>query len=176
MKRIITLTILACILMTVQAKAEINYPLLYEWSRQPNNVQQNLVLQNTNIRVVDDFQYYDPTLADVYGLTTMQVIPSTGIVTSVDVQIKKGCEFCLTHEVGHCISNCNHSVYWWCYRPEFVQIWLAERDRSALLIGVRDDIREYFAESYNLYIKFPQLLKVACPSTYNYIKVVLKYT
>jgi len=177
MKRLITTLFLACILMTVQARAEINYPLLYEWSRQPSNVQQNLVMQNTNIRVVDDFHYFDPTLADVYGLTTMQVIPSTGIVASVDVQIKQGCEFALTHEVGHCISNCNHSVYWWCYRPEFIQIWLAERDRCVLIAGQgRDDIREYFACAYDCYIRFPQILKICCPSTYNYIKVVLKYT
>ena len=155
---------------------EINYPLLYEWSRQPSNVQQNLVMQNTNIRVVDDIPYDYTDLSEVYGLTTLNVIPGINYVYSVDIQIKKGCEFALTHETGHALSNAGHSPYWWCYRPEFIQIWLQERDRSALLIGVRDDVREYFAEAYNLYIKFPQLLKIACPSTYNYITVVLRNT
>ena len=163
--------------MPVQARAEINYPLLYEWSRQPSNVQQNLVNQCTNIRVVDDIQYYDPTLEDVYGLTTMNVYPNTMVVTNIDMQIKKGCEFCLSHEVGHCLGNCNHVYQWWVFRPEFIQIWQQERYNCALLVGQGElDIREYFAEAYNLYVKFPQILKICCPSTYNYIKVVLKYT
>ena len=164
-------------LMTVQAKAEINYNLLLEWSRQPQNVQQNLVNQNTMIRVVDEIPYYDPNLVDVIGLTTMQVYPNTMIVKSIDMQIEKGAEYCLTHEVGHCISNANHQLWWWVFRPEFIKIWQEERYNCVLLMGQGElDIREYFACAYDLFIRMPALLKHACPQTYNYITVVLRYT
>lgn len=174
--RIIKATCLVCMLMTVQARAEINYNLLMEWSRQPSNVQQNLVNQNTNIRVVDEIPYYDPNLVDVIGLTTMNVYPNTTIVRSIDMQIEKGAEYCLTHEVGHCLGNCYHVWQWWVYRPEFIQIWQQERHNCVLLYQGEDDIREYFATAYDAYIRFPQLLKHCCPSTYNYIKLVLQYT
>ena len=171
------LSLIACMLMTVQARAEINYNLLMEWSRQPQNVQQNLVNQNTMIRVVDEIPYYDPTLVDVIGLTTMQVYPNTMIVKSVDVQVERGAEYCLTHEVGHCISNANHSLFWWCYRPEFIAIWQQERYNCSLLVGQGStDIREYFACAYDCYIRFNGILKICCPQTYNYMQVVLKYT
>ena len=39
------------------ARAEINYNLLFNWSLQPQNVQQNLVKQVTTIRVVDDIPF-----------------------------------------------------------------------------------------------------------------------
>ena len=176
MKRLLLTTLLACMLMTVQAKAEINYNLLLEWSRQPQNVQQNLVNQNTMIRVVDEIPYYDPNLVDVIGLTTMNVYPNTMVVRSIDMQIEKGAEYCLTHEVGHCLGNCYHVWQWWVYRPEFIQIWQTERHNCVLLYQGEDDIREYFATAYDAYIRFPQLLKHCCPSTYNYIKLVLQYT
>jgi len=171
------LTVLACIMMTVQARAEINYNLIYHWQYQPNNVKQNLVTQNTNIRVVNDIPFTDPTLYDVYGLTTMYLYPNSTYVTHIDVQVEQGHEDSLTHEVGHCISNANHSLYWWCFRPEFVQIWLAERDCAyALMAHGHDDIREYFADAYQLYLLYPPILKKLCPMTYNYMIVVLRNT
>ena len=176
MKRLLTLTLLACMLLTVQAKADVNYNLLLEWSRQPQNVQQNLVNQCTNIRVVDEIPYYDPNLVDVIGLTTMNVYPNTMVVRSIDMQIERGAEYCLTHEVGHCISNANHSLYWWCYRPEFIKIWQEEKDNNPILAQGAFDIREYFACAYDGYVRYGPLLKKTCPSTYNYIKLVLRYT
>jgi len=161
----------------VPVRAEINYNLLYHWQYQPNNVKMNLVNQNTSIRVVDDIRYDDPTLFDVYGLTTMYLYPNSTYVTHIDVQMEQGHEDSLTHEVGHCISNANHSLYWWCFRPEFVQIWLSERDCAyALMAHGHDDIREYFADAYDLYLRFPQILKKLCPMTYNYMIVVLRNT
>lgn len=180
MKKIILIIsfIMGLILLTpLQTKADINYNLIYNWQYQPQNVKNNLVTQNTNIRVVDDIRYDDPTLYDVYGLTTMYLYPNSTYVTHIDVQVEQGHEDSLTHEVGHCISNANHSLYWWCFRPEFIQIWLAERDCAyALMAHGHDDIREYFADAYDLYIRFPQILKKLCPMTYNYMTVVLKYT
>ena len=161
----------------LRTKADVNYKLLYNWSLQPANVQQNLVMQNTSITVVDDIQYYDPTLSEVYGTTTMHVYPNTMIVKNIDMKIKKDCEFALSHEVGHCIADANCVYQWWVYRPEFIKIWQEERYNCVLLMGQGElDIREYFACAYDLFIRMPTLLKHACPQTYNYITVVLRYT
>ena len=159
------------------ASADINYNLLLNWSYQPPNVQQNLVRQVTNIRVVDGIPYSDPSLIDVYGLTTMYTIPGTTYVTHIGIDIKKGYEEALTHEVGHAISTINHSLWWWVYRPEFLDIWNRERFNCVPLMaqGV-DDPKEYFANAYYLYIRFPQILKKVCPDTYNYMTVVMRYT
>lgn len=167
-----------CILLIcTPCKAEITPQLLQEWSRQPNNVQWNVYYQQTNIQVVDNLPWVSPSLYDTYAYTTMNVIPGTTYVSSIDMYVKTGCESSLTHEVGHCISNAGHSVYWWCYRPEFVQIWQQERYNCPLLIGQgADDIREYFACAYDAYIRFRPILKQCCPQTYNYMIVVLQNT
>ena len=165
------------LLWTIPVKAEITPALLQEWSRQPSNVQWNVYNQRTSIQVVDQLPWQGPNLYSTYAYTTMNVIPNTTYVQSIDMRIKRGYETALTHEVGHCISNAGHSVYWWCYRPEFIQIWQQERYNCVLLIGQGEtDIREYFAEAYNLYINYPKILKKACPSTYNYMIVVLRNT
>ena len=174
MKRIITLTLVCIILLTVQARAEITPQLLQEWSRQPSNVQWAVFNQQTNIQVVDNLGWQSANLYDTYAYTTLNV--SNGLVNSIDMRIKRGCEFALTHEVGHCISNANRSPYWWCYQPSFVQIWQAERYNNVLMAQGIDDIREYFACAYDLYLRFPMILKQANPQTYNYITVVLSYT
>ena len=176
LSRFIGLILLVVVLTPLRAKAEITPQLMMEWSRQPSNVRWNVFYQNTNINVVDDINYYDPTLSEVYGITTMHVYPDTLIVKDIDMQIKRGCEFALTHEVGHCIADANHVYQWWAYRPEFVQIWQQERHNCVLLYQGEDDIREYFASAYDAYIRFPQILKRRCPSTYNYISIVLQYT
>ena len=176
MKRLILLTSIFVLMLTKSVRAEITPQLLVEWSRQPSNVQWNLYNQRTNIQVVDRLDWQSPNLYDTYAYTTMNVIPNTQYVQSIDMKIKRGYEYTLTHEVGHCISNANHSVYWWCFRPEFIQIWQAERFNNALMFQGVDDIREYFACAYDLYIRYPQILKQANPMTYNYMVVVLKHT
>lgn len=174
-RKLLTLMGIAVILMATPVRAEITPQLLQEWGRQPNNVQWNLYNQRTNIQVVDQLPWTSPNLYETYAYTTMNV--QGGYVQSIDMVIKRGYESALTHEVGHCISNAGHTPYWWCYQPCFVQIWQTERYNNALLIGQGEtDIREYFAAAYDLYIRFPQLLKSTCPMTYNYISVVLNYT
>ena len=165
------------LLICTPVKADINYQLLYNWSYQPANVQQNLVRKNTNIQVVDKLDWQDESLYETYAYTTMKTIPNTELVYGIDMYVKTGCESSLTHEVGHCISNAGYSMYWWCYRPEFVQIWQQERYNCPLLIGQgADDIREYFACAYDAYIRFRPILKQCCPQTYNYMIVVLQNT
>lgn len=177
MKRLLTLSTIFVLILTTSVRAEITPQLLQEWSRQPSNVQWNVYYQNTAINVVDNLDWQSQSLYDTYAYTTMNVIPNTQYVQSIDMKIKRGYEYTLTHEVGHCISNANHSVYWWCFRPEFIQIWQQERYNCALLVGQgENDIREYFAEAYNLYINYNPILKQCCPMTYNYITVVLSYT
>lgn len=176
MKRLISLIGVCILLICTPCKAEITPQLMMEWGRQPNNVQWNVYYQQTNIQVVDNLDWQSPSLYDTYAYTTMNVIPNTQYVQSIDMKIKRGYEYTLTHEVGHCISNANHSVYWWCFRPEFIQIWQAERLNNALMFQGVDDIREYFACAYDLYIRYPQILKKANPQTYNYMIVVLRNT
>lgn len=174
MKRLITITLACILLFTVQARANINYNLIYNWSYQPLNVQQNLVNQWTNIQVVDKLNWQSPDLYDTYAYTRMNVIGN--YVSSVDIVIKKGYEETLTHEVGHAISNCNRSVYWWCEQPIYEQIWQVERYNSIMMYQGQEDKYEYFACAYDMYIRFPKVLKKLCPMTYNYITVVLRYT
>ena len=173
-KRIIILTIACFLLFKVQARAEITPQLMQEWSRQPSNVQWDLYYQRTNIQVVDTLPWVSPSLADTWAYTTMNV--QNGYVQSVDMVIKRGYESALTHEVGHALSNAGYTPYWWAYRPEFVQIWQAERYNNVMMAQGFDDIREYFACAYDMYIRYPQVLKRANPMTYNYITVVLQYT
>ena len=149
---------------------------MMEWGRQPSNVQWNVYYQNTAINVVDNLDWQSQSLYDTYAYTTMNVIPNTQYVQSIDMKIKRGYEYTLTHEVGHCISNANHSVYWWCYQPSFIQIWQMERYNNVMMAQGIDDIREYFACAYDMYIRFPKILKQANPQTFNYITVVLSYT
>ena len=174
--KLLSLIGVCILLICTPCKAEITPQLLNEWARQPSNVQWDLYYQRTNIQVVDTLPWVSPSLAQTYAYTTMNVIPNTLYVQSIDMYVKRGYESALTHEVGHCISNAGHSVYWWCYRPEFVQIWQAERYNNVMMAQGFDDIREYFACAYDLYINYPQILKRANPMTYNYITVVLKYT
>lgn len=173
---LISLIGVCILLICTPVKAEITPQLLYEWGKQPSNVQWNVYYQNTAINVVDTLPWESPSLADTYAYTTMNVIPNTMYVQSIDMYVKRGYESALTHEVGHCISNAGHSVYWWCFRPEFIQIWQAERYNNVMMAQGFDDIREYFACAYDLYIRYPAILKQANPMTYNYITVVLNYT
>lgn len=172
MKRLISLIGVCILLICTPCKAEITPQLLQEWSRQPNNVQWNLYYQPTSINVVDNLPWTSPDLYSTYAYTTMNV--NNGLVSSVDIVVKRGYEYTLTHEVGHALSNAGHVPYWWCYRPEFIPIWQAERMNNALMAQGIDDIREYFACAYDLFIRYPQILKQANPQTYNYMLVVTR--
>ena len=171
-KRTLILTLACIILLTVQARAEITPQLLQEWSRQPSNVQWNVFYQQTNIQVVDNLDWQSSSLYDTYAYTTLNV--NNGYVQSIDIRIKRGYENTLTHEVGHALSCAGRVPYWWCFRPEFIPIWQAERYNNAMMAQGIDDIREYFACAYDMFIRYPQILKQANPITYNYMIVVTR--
>lgn len=174
MRKLLTLIGIAVILMATPVRAEITPQLMQEWSRQPSNVQWDLYYQNTAIQVVDTLPWVSPSLYDTYAYTTLNV--QNGYVQSVGIWIKRGYEYTLTHEVGHALSDYAKTPYWWCYRPEFIQIWQQERYNNIMLYQGWSDIREYFACAYDAYIRYPQMLKQTCPMTYNYITVVLQNT
>lgn len=174
--KLLTLIGIAVILMATPVRADITPALMQEWGRQPNNVQWNVFYQNTNIQVVDKLPWESPDLASTWAYTTMNVIPGTTYVSSIDMYIKRGYETALTHEVGHAISNANHSLYWWCIQPSFIQIWQQERYNNVMMAQGFDNILEYFACAYDLYINYPQLLKQTNPLTWNYLQVVMQYT
>ena len=139
-------------------------------------MQQNLVLQNTSIHVVDTLPWESPDLAQTWAYTTMDVIPGTTYVRSVDIYIKTGYESALTHEVGHALSNAGHTVYWWCFRPEFIQIFQKERYNNVMMAQGFDNILEYFACAYDMFIRNPEILKKTNPETFDYLTVVMRYT
>jgi len=175
-KRIIIAALVCILLLQVPVRADINYNLIFNWQIQPPNVQQNLVLQNTSIHVVDTLPWESPDLAQTWAYTTMDVIPGTAYVRSVDIYIKTGYESTLTHEVGHVLSNAGHTVYWWCFRPEFIQIFQEERYNNVMMAQGFDNILEYVSCAYDMYIRFPDLLKKTNPKTFNYLTVVMRYT
>lgn len=176
MKRIIIAALVCILLLQVPVRADINYNLIFNWQIQPPNVQQNLVLQNTSIHVVDTLPWESPDLAQTWAYTTMDVIPGTTYVRSVDIYIKTGYESALTHEVGHALSNAGHTVYWWCFRPEFIQIFQKERYNNVMMAQGFDNILEYFACAYDMFIRYPEILKKTNPETFNYLTVVMRYT
>lgn len=161
-------------MMCTPVKAEITPALLQEWARQPNNVQWNVFYQNTNIQVVDKLPWESPDLADTWAYTTLNV--NQGYVQSINIVIKRGYESALTHEVGHALSCAGRVPYWWAFRPEFIPIWQAERYNNAMMTQGIDDIREYFACAYDMFIRYPAILKQANPMTYNYMIVVTRNT
>ena len=165
----------ACImLMCAPVSAQINYNLIFNWSFQPTNVQNDLVRKKTNIQVMDTLPWESPELAQTWAYTTLNV--QNGRVQSIDMYIKTGYESALTHEVGHALSVYADIPYWWCNQPIFDQIWIAERFNNVMMAQGFDNKIEYFACAYDMYIRFPELLKQTNPMTYNYIQVVLNYT
>lgn len=82
MKRLLCfITALVCTLMiSVPARADINYNLIYNWSFQPPNVQQDLVAKRTNIQVVNTLPWESPDLYETWAYTTMNVTPGTTYV------------------------------------------------------------------------------------------------
>lgn len=173
-RKLLSLIGVCILLICTSVKAEITPQLLQEWGRQPSNVQWNVFYQQTNIQVVDNLDWQSSSLYDTYAYTTLNV--NQGYVQSIDIRIKRGYEYTLTHEVGHALSCAGKIPYWWAFRPEFIPIWQAERYNNVMMYQGIDDIREYFACAYDLYINYPQILKQANPQTFNYLTVVLKYT
>lgn len=175
LKRIGILSLVCIFSMTVQVRAEITPNLINEWNKQPSNVQWHVFYQNTSFNVVDELPWHSPDLNETWAYTS-KYTDGNGLVNRIDIVVKRGYESSLTHEVGHCLEDCNHSLNWWAYRPEFIQIWQQERFNCPLLFQGLTDIREYFACAYDAYINYRPILKQCCPQTYNYIRLVLQYT
>lgn len=160
--------------LTISVKADITPQLIQEWNRQPSNVQWDVFYKSTSFNVVDELPWHSPDLSDTWAYTSKYA--DNGVVSHIDIVVKRGYEDTLTHEVGHVLGDYQHFLNWWIYRPEFITIWQTEKTRCPLLYQGLNDVREYFACAYDAYLRYPKILKNACPSTYNYIKLVLQYT
>lgn len=77
----------------------------------------------------------------------------------------------LLHELGH-VVDCHHGRI---SSGEFSAIYDAERGNyKGCIPGATNhhvnDLREYFGDSFEAYLKWPSKLKSCCPSTYEYMK------
>ena len=174
-KRFIILAFICIFLMTMQVRAEITPNLIQEWGRQPDNVKWSVYYQNTSFNVVDKLPWESPDLAETWAYTS-KYKDNNGMVSHIDIVVKRGYESALTHEVGHCLQDQFKFPDWWVLQPCFIQIWQQERMNIPQLAAQGFyDIREYFAEAYSLFVNMPWLLKRGCPDTYNYLRLVLQY-
>lgn len=75
------------------------------------------------------------------------------------------------HEFGHFLD---YSGGWYSTSNEFTEIFNAEYDSFCNNFDsqcIRGEVKEYFAECYNQYIRNSEKLQSACPQTYQYLSV-----
>lgn len=82
----------------------------------------------------------------------------------------------VVHEVGHAYD---HTLKWVSESPEFISIFDAEKD-SFVVTGFqsnghhKSNVKEYFAEAFQMYIYDSETLQVSAPQTYEFIKSIIK--
>ena len=77
----------------------------------------------------------------------------------------------LLHEMGHYVDLKNN---FGSLSQEFIQIYHLESKKIDSLSYSREDSKEYFAEAFMMYCKYPYTLKNEFPKTYNYIAQTLQ--
>ena len=77
----------------------------------------------------------------------------------------------LLHEMGHYVDLKNN---FGSLSQEFIQIYHLESKKIDSLSYSRKDSKEYFAEAFMMYCKYPYTLKNKFPKTYNYIAQTLQ--
>lgn len=77
----------------------------------------------------------------------------------------------LLHEMGHYVDLKNN---FGSLSQEFIQIYHLESKKIDSLSYSRKDSKEYFAEAFMMYCKYPYTLKKEFPKTYNYIAQTLQ--
>lgn len=96
--------------------------------------------------------------------------------TSINIELTKGNEYCVLHEMGHAIDSRNKPIEW-SNTNLFKAIYNAEKNNNEeykLITNALDSPMEYFAESYSLYILDGRGLYETSPMTYSYIESVVK--
>lgn len=167
------LTLLSLFVFPITVKAEVNNNLIMYYSILPENVRAFIGTKNVSFNSVDTIYYY-PAMENVTGLTTFNM--NGDLVTGMTVQIKKGREDCLIHEIGHVIDTAGGTLYSLSSTPAFTQIYAAERYKNTQYFYTNgtDNAHEYFAESFNQYITNPDTMKKYNPLTYKYIRNIVK--
>lgn len=95
--------------------------------------------------------------------------------TGINIEVTKGYEYCVLHEMGHAIDSRNKPIEW-SNTNLFIAIYNREKDNNddyKLITNALDSPMEYFAESYSLYILDGKGLYETNPMTYNYIDAVV---
>lgn len=77
----------------------------------------------------------------------------------------------LLHEMGHYVDLKNN---FGSLSQEFIQIYQSESKTIDSLSYSRKDSKEYFADAFMMYCKYPYTLKNKFPKTYNYIAQTLQ--
>lgn len=153
----------------------INYNLLYNWSKQPANVQNSLARQGVTITVAPYLDWQSNDISETWAYTRVTTLPDTRTITSCQIKLALGHEDCLTHEVGHALSNYNNYRYFWTDNQFWDTIYLTESRRQTIFPQGWQNKYEYFACCYEEYLRFPTYMQKLQPSSYNYIKVVMSY-
>lgn len=95
--------------------------------------------------------------------------------TGINIELTKGNEYCVLHEMGHAIDSRNKPIEW-SNTNLFKAIYNAEKDNNEeykYITNALDSPMEYFAESYSLYILDGRGLYETNPMTYSYIDAVV---
>ena len=96
------LALLSLFIFPITVKAEVNNNAIMYYNTLPENVRVFVGTKNVSFNSVDTISYYS-AMGDVMGLTTFRM--AGDLVTGMTVEIKKGREDCLIHEVGHVIDT-----------------------------------------------------------------------
>lgn len=95
--------------------------------------------------------------------------------SDISIELTKGNEYCVLHEMGHAIDSKNGPIEW-SNTNLFKAIYNAEKGNNKeykLIANALDSPMEYFAESYSLYILDGRGLYETNPMTYSYIDAVV---
>lgn len=134
------------------------------WNMIPSNIREVYINSGSTITVVNSLGYL--------GLSTFCITNEGNRYVTIEIDYRDKAKDAVIHEVGHFLS-------WYLALDlngtsnEFYAIW-AEEYQNMLSINKTNinnvnTAHEYFAESFAMSILKPDLMKTACPKTYDYI-------
>lgn len=100
---------------------------------------------------------------------TVQAVADRGSKT-IYVEAREAAMTSILHEIGHYIDwECG----WVSSTKAFMSIYKSEVDVFKSVVTTNDNntssATEYFAEAYQVYLEYPELLSKYCPCTYSYV-------
>ena len=134
------------------------------WNMIPSNVREVYINSGSTITVVNNLGYL--------GLSTFYITNEENRYVTIEIDYRDKAKDAVIHEVGHFLS-------WYLALDlngtsnEFYAIWAEEYPNILSIdntnIANVNTAHEYFAESFAMSILKPDLMKTACPKTYDYI-------